>query len=102
MFTLINSLDTVPYIGLLVVAILLDIYAFFTLKGEDKAWRPICYVCAIEEILLIVNRIIQDNMPNTDLAKVFHILTLISIAMLIISIFIICFLANRKKNNIYK
>ena len=97
MFSTINSLNTPQYILLALISVIISVFGLFTLKKSQKAWKWAVYIQILVAMIFIANRIIQDKMPNTGLAQHFHIITLISFAVFVLSIFIIGYLANRKK-----
>ncbi len=97
LFSIINSLNTLQYICLILIVIFISILSLFTLKESQKTWKWLIYILIFVEMIFLSNRIIHDKMPDTILAGCFHIITLISFVVLVFSIFIIGYFANRKK-----
>lgn len=96
MIYLINSLPTPIYIILLLGAIIGCIIAVIKLKEEHKIWRGVYYPCIFSSCLLILNRIIVDFRPDSNLLGLSNFMTFLSVIIMVLSVIIIGFSNNKK------
>lgn len=96
MFHLINSLNLSTFIGLLLLAIFLGLFALIKYKREKAPWKAILCMAISEMMILIANRIIKEYKPDTLLYKISLIATLVCGGIFLISIFIGAYFTQKK------
>ena len=96
MFHLINSLNLSTFIGLLLLAIFLGLFALIKYKREKAPWKAILCIAISEMMILIANRIIKEYKPDTLLYKISLIATLVCGGIFLISIFIGAYFTQKK------
>ncbi len=96
MFHFINSLNPSTFIGLLLLAIFLGVFALIKHRKEKAPWKTVLCVAIVEMIILIINRIIKEYKPDTLLYQISLIVTLVFGGIFLISIFIGAYIAQKK------
>ena len=96
MFHFINSLNLPAYIGLLLLAISLGIFALIKYRKEQASWKIVLCIALVEIIVLIVNRIIKEYQPSSSLYQISLIISLICGIIFFISIFVGAYITQNK------
>ncbi len=96
MFHFINSLNLSTFIGLLLLAISLGIFALIKYRKEKAPWKVVLCTAIVEMIVLIINRIIKEYKPDTFLYHMSLIVTLVCGGIFLISIFIGAYITQKR------
>ena len=89
MFHIIKSMDMPTYVGLMLILIVMSIYYIIKYRRAKAPWIILMYTLAVNSIVLMINRIIEEYQSNTHLEKISSNVALISRGIFIASIFVV-------------
>ena len=69
MFHIIKSMDMPTYVGLMLILIVMSIYYIIKYRRAKAPWIILMYFLAVNSIVLMINRIIEEYQSNTHLEK---------------------------------
>lgn len=95
LFHLINSLNCSTFIGILLIAIAIGILTLVKYRKEKAPWKAVLCIAIFEMIILIINRLIKEYMPDTSLYQISLIITFICGGIFLLSIFIGAYITQR-------
>ena len=89
MFHIIKSMDMPTYVGLMLILIVMSIYYIIKYRRAKAPWIILMYSLAVNSIVLIINRIIEEYQSNTHLEKISSNVALITGGIFIASVFVV-------------
>ena len=87
--TIINSMNMPTYVSLMLTLLVMCIYYIIKYRRVKAPWVILMYFLAVNSIVLIINRIIEEYQSNTHLEKISYTVALISSGIYIASIFVV-------------
>lgn len=97
MFHIIKSMDMPTYVGLMLILIVMSIYYIIKYRRAKVPWKILMYFLAVNSIVLMINRIIEEYQSNTHLEKISSNVALISSGIFIASIFVVGIITKMKE-----
>ena len=97
MFHIIKSMDMPTYVGLMLILIVMSIYYIIKYRMAKAPWIILMYFLAVNSIVLMINRIIEEYQSNTHLEKISSNVALISSGIFIASIFVVGIITKMKE-----
>ena len=87
--TIINSMNMPTYVSLMLTLLVMCIYYIIKYRRVKAPWVILMYFLAVNSIVLIINRIIEEYQSNTHLEKISSNVALITGGIFIASIFVV-------------
>lgn len=97
MFHIIKSMDMPTYVGLMLILIVMSIYYIIKYRRAKAPWIILMYTLAVNSIVLIINRIIEEYQSNTHLEKISSNVALISSGIFIASVIVVGIITKMKE-----
>ena len=95
--TIINSMNMPTYVSLMLTLLVMCIYYIIKYRMVKAPWVILMYFLAVNSIVLIINRIIEEYQSNTHLEKISSNVALISSGIFIVSIFVVGIITKMKE-----
>lgn len=95
--TIINSMNMPTYVSLMLTLLVIGIYYIIKYRRVKAPWVILMYFLAVNSIVLIINRIIEEYQSNTHLEKISSNVALISSGIFIVSIFVVGIITKMKE-----
>lgn len=89
MFHIINSMNMPTYVGMMLAVLVISIYYIIKYRRVKVPWKILMYFSAVNSIVLIINRIIEEYWSDTHLEKISSTVALITGGIFIASIFVV-------------
>lgn len=77
------------YVSMMLAVLVIDIYYIIKYRRVKVPWKILMYFLAVNSIVLIINRIIEEYWPDTHLYKISSTVALITGGIFIASIFVV-------------
>ena len=94
---IINSMNMPTYVSLMLTLLVMCIYYIIKYRRVKAPWVILMYFLAVNSIVLIINRIIEEYQSNTHLEKISSNVALISSGIFIVSIFVVGIITKMKE-----
>ena len=77
------------YVSMMLAVLVICIYYVIKYRGVKVPWKILMYFSAVNSIVLIINRIIEEYWSDTHLEKISSTVALITGGIFIASIFVV-------------